>query len=90
MIFWVLSMYMQFNSDNGTCNTVGTSDTWLVLHTCQHLEIRNQDIFTILAERVPKARAASARTFSRGCRGMSPENFLNFLCLESLKIPQIY
>ena len=25
------------------------------MHTCQHLEIRNQDIFTILAERALKA-----------------------------------
>ena len=59
-------------------------------HTRQHLEIRNQDIFTILAERAPKARAASVRAFSRGVRGMLPRKFLNFLCLESMKIPQIY
>ena len=33
-------------------------------------------IFTILAERVLKARAASARAFSRGVRGhVPPENF---------------
>ena len=35
-------------------------------HTCQHLEIRNQDIFTNLAERALKSRAASARVFSSG------------------------
>ena len=38
----------------------------------------------------------SVRAFSRGSEGMphhttpSPRKFLNFLCLESLKMPQIY
>ena len=48
----------------------------LHVHTCQHLEIRNQDIFTILAKQVPKARAASVQAFSRGVQGHAlPENF---------------
>ena len=49
-----------------------------LFHTCQHLEIRNQGIFTILAKRAPKAQAAFVQVFPRGCGGMLPRKIFEF------------
>ena len=53
------------------------------LHTSQHLEIRNQNIFTIVAEQALKAQAASARVFAR----MAENAHLSTLIKSLHKIP---